>query len=58
VVRRFGLPAAGRHAIQVEINRGLYMNEATFAVVQPGFDTLKQDLRGMVEMLLAFDGTL
>jgi len=58
LVRRFGVPAAGRHAIQVEINRGLYMNEATFAVVQPGFDTLKQDLRGMVEMLLAFDGTL
>jgi len=58
LVRRFGKPADGRHSVQVEINRKLYMDEQSFAVLQPGFDTLQADLRGMVDMLLAFDGTL
>lgn len=31
LVRSFGAPALGRHSIQVEINRGLYMDEAAFA---------------------------
>ena len=30
LVRHFGDPAAGRHSIQIEINRALYMDEAAF----------------------------
>ena len=56
LVRRFGRPAEGRHSIQVEINRGLYMDERSFAIVQPGFDRLQKDLQAMVGMLLAWDG--
>ena len=52
LVRRNGRPAEGRHSIQVEINRGLYMDERTFELRQPGFDRLRADLRAMVEMLL------
>jgi N-formylglutamate amidohydrolase len=29
IVQHYGRPARRQHAIQVEINRGLYMNEAT-----------------------------
>ncbi|WPB56920.1 N-formylglutamate amidohydrolase [Xylophilus sp. GOD-11R] len=58
LVRRFGRPAEGRHSIQVEINRKLYMDEASFAVLQPGFDALQADLRGLVESLVEFDGRL
>ena len=58
LVRRFGSPADGRHSIQVEINRKLYMDEASFAVLQPGFDSLQADLKGLVSMLLAWDGKL
>ena len=31
LVRTHGSPATGRHSIQIEINRALYMTEATFA---------------------------
>ena len=56
LVRRHGRPAAGRHSVQVEINRGLYMDETSFAILQPGFDRLQADLRAMVQMLLALQG--
>ena len=54
LVRRYGDPRAQRHSIQVEVNRKLYMDEAT---LQPheGFDTLKARLRRLVEELLATD---
>ncbi len=29
IVRRYGRPAEGRHSIQIEVNRSLYMNEET-----------------------------
>ncbi|WP_237288508.1 N-formylglutamate amidohydrolase [Variovorax sp. PAMC 28711] len=53
LVRRHGRPAEGRHSIQVEINRRLYMDETSLALVQPGFDRLQADLKAMVRMLLA-----
>jgi N-formylglutamate deformylase len=31
LVKSFGAPAAGRHSVQIEINRGLYLDEAAFA---------------------------
>jgi N-formylglutamate deformylase len=54
LVRRNGDPAAQRHSIQVEVNRRLYMDEAT---LQPhdGFETLRGHLRQLVEQLLATD---
>ncbi|PBI90463.1 N-formylglutamate amidohydrolase [Variovorax boronicumulans] len=55
LVRRHGDPAANRHSIQVEINRKLYMDEATLALDEAGAARLQADLRSMVEMLLATD---
>lgn len=55
LVRRHGDPAANRHSIQVEINRKLYMDEATLALDEAGATRLQADLRSMVEMLLATD---
>lgn len=57
LVRRYGMPAAHRHSIQLEINRKLYMNEATLALT-PGFDTLKAHLRSVVDLLLKTDPRL
>jgi N-formylglutamate deformylase len=28
ITEHYGLPAAGRHAVQIEVNRALYMDEA------------------------------
>ena len=55
LVRRNGDPAAGRHSIQVEINRGLYMDEDTLALDAEGTARLVASLRSMVAMLLATD---
>lgn len=55
LVRRNGRPAEHRHSIQVEINRRLYMDEATLALDEVGAARLQADLRTMVEMLLATD---
>jgi N-formylglutamate deformylase len=54
LVRRYGDPAAGRHSIQVEVNRKLYMDEDT---LQPhaGFEKLRGHLRQLVQQLLATD---
>ncbi|MDH6591981.1 N-formylglutamate deformylase [Variovorax sp. TBS-050B] len=55
LVRRNGRPATHRHSIQVEINRKLYMDEATLALDEANAARLQADLRSMVEMLLATD---
>lgn len=54
LVRRHSDPARHRHAVQVEVNRKLYMDEET---LQPnaGFDKLRRDLRSLVQLLLATD---
>ena len=54
LVRRYGDPRSQRHSIQVEINRKLYMDEATLAP-HAGFPTLKAHLRRLIEELLATD---
>jgi N-formylglutamate deformylase len=54
LVRRYGNPAQQRHSIQLEINRKLYMTEATLAMT-PGSETLKATLRSLVELLLNTD---
>ena len=43
LVRRYSNPAAGRHSLQLEINRKLYMDENTIEKTA-GFDALKANL--------------
>ena len=54
LVRRYSKPAQHRHSVQIEINRKLYMDEQTLALL-PGFNTLQQHLRSLVQALLKFD---
>lgn len=52
LIRRHGRPAQGRHSVQVEINRALYMDEQTFEKTE-GFDRLAAGLRRWVSLLRA-----
>ena len=47
ITRRYGRPAAATHAIQIEINRALYMNEDTFQPLD-GFEKLRQDMSNFI----------
>jgi N-formylglutamate amidohydrolase len=51
ITEHYGRPQAGRHALQVEINRSLYMNETSFDKSR-GFERLKRDLEQMVRALM------
>jgi len=53
LVRAYSDPARGRHSLQIEINRRLYMDEKTL-VKTPGFDRLQADLARLVASLAAF----
>jgi N-formylglutamate amidohydrolase len=44
ITEHYGEPALGRHALQIEINRSLYMDERSMAK-KPGFARLTADLR-------------
>ncbi|WP_417491533.1 N-formylglutamate amidohydrolase [Maricaulis sp.] len=50
IVRRHGDPARGRHSLQIEINRALYMDEAGFEP-SPGFDALQRNLTGLARAI-------
>ena len=52
--RHYGRPSQGLHAIQIEINRGLYMDET---LIQPsgGMGKLKRDLSALIESLADID---
>ena len=52
--RHYGRPSQGLHAIQIEINRGLYMDET---LIQPsdGMGKLKRDLTALIESLADID---
>ncbi len=54
LVRRHGRPVQHRHSLQLEINRGLYMDEQTLAL-NDGFAPLQETLRDMVQWLLEQD---
>jgi N-formylglutamate amidohydrolase len=53
LVRAYSDPARGRHSLQVEINKRLYMDEAT-RTRNGGFDELQRNLTTLVESLLEF----
>jgi N-formylglutamate amidohydrolase len=52
ITEHYGEPNLGRHALQVEINRALYMNESSLAL-GPGFSELVWHLRGVVAAVAA-----
>ena len=52
ITEHYGRPARGLHALQIEVNRGLYMNERTFQK-SPGFDALADDLTRFSADLMA-----
>ena len=54
LVRRYSNPAHQRHSIQLEVNRKLYMDEATLEMT-PGFAPLRMHLQSLVEILLKTD---
>lgn len=47
LVTRHGLPGQDRHSLQIEVNRGLYMDEARIAKTA-GFPALKADLDRLI----------
>jgi len=53
LVRRFGRPAAGWHSLQIEIRRGLYMNEAS-REKNHGFDRVQANMARLVIQLADF----
>lgn len=50
ITRHYGVPRRGRHALQIEINRQLYMDEAAIARAS-GFQSLRADLVKLVAAL-------
>lgn len=53
LVRAFSDPAAGRHSLQIEVNRKLYMDERTRERTV-GFDTLKANLDRLLQAVAAY----
>ncbi|HEY0295957.1 MAG TPA: N-formylglutamate amidohydrolase [Bordetella sp.] len=53
LVRAYSNPAQGRHSLQIEVNRKLYMDEVTLRP-NAGYGKLKQDLRDLTTALLGW----
>lgn len=55
--RHYGRPGQGLHALQIEINRGLYMDEQA---IRPngGMAKLKEDMTALLGELIALDGAV
>jgi len=53
LVRAFGAPDAGRHSLQIEINRALYMNEVTFEW-NAGFADLRANMASLAAVICDF----
>lgn len=54
ITEHYGRPEKGLHALQLEINRGLYFNEAKLKKTA-GFARLKNDLTRFAERLVSLD---
>ena len=50
-IRKYGIPKDGRHAMLVEVNRGLYAKESAFALHE-NFDAFQKDF---TDIMVAFD---
>jgi N-formylglutamate deformylase len=55
IVQRVGDPARGVHSVQVEINRGLYLDQARVEKTA-GFAELQRDLMRLTRVLAEFVG--
>ena len=53
LINRFGDPENDRHSIQIEINRALYLDEATYEK-SAGFDGLRRDLEEVSVAMASF----
>jgi N-formylglutamate deformylase len=53
LVRAYSDPKAGRHSLQIEINKRLYMDEGTLQKT-PGFRKLQKDLGELLREVLEF----
>jgi len=53
ITEHYGRPGRGLHALQIEINRGLYVDEASLAKT-PGFELLKADLAEFAGEMMAY----
>lgn len=53
LVRAYADPAAGRHSLQIEINRALYMDEITLAKIA-GFEALRANLTRLAQAIAGF----
>jgi N-formylglutamate deformylase len=51
ITTHHGQPASGIHAIQIELSRDLYMDEATFAIRPEGFTRLQTTLADLLTSL-------
>lgn len=51
ITEHYGRPARGIHAIQIEINRSLYMNEETL-LPHEGYDQLRDDIGALAAALI------
>ena len=52
IVERHGAPTRGRHAVQIEINRGLYMDERRIVKLEKA-EVLARELSSMAQVLAA-----
>ena len=51
LVRAYSSPLNGRHSLQIEINKRLYMDETTLQCTS-GFEVLQRDLMGLIDALI------
>ena len=51
ITEHYGRPAKGLHAVQIEVNRGLYVDEQTLQK-KPGFGALRADLCQVMSTLM------
>jgi len=52
ITEHYGRPREGRHALQIEINRALYMDESTYARSR-NFDAVRRDIGRLAEVMIA-----
>jgi N-formylglutamate amidohydrolase len=52
ITEHYGRPHKGQHALQIEVNRALYMDETSFEK-SAGFERLRGDLEAVVRALMA-----
>ena len=56
ITQHYGHPKDGLHTIQIEVNRGIYMDENTIKTTD-GFDQLRRDLEEFVKQLVLVGGS-